>query len=98
MKIDDGALVITGGTFREPVIGGTGDGAIIGEWTGETAVFDGSRLLYIYNLEDNKTRTWKGIVRASLRTADRTPTFEGTWQVFGTDVHRGEIRLTKTPR
>lgn len=92
MTSDGSTLSIKGGTFRDPPSQG---GAVIGDWSAEIAVFDGYNLLYVYNLLDNKSEAWKGVVRAALGTKARTPTFDGTWQVFGKEVHTGEIHMAK---
>jgi len=94
MKIENGALRIEGGVFRE--VANEGDeGKSIGDWNTEIAVFDGYRLLYVYNLSDSQLEQWKGVVRASLNTIEKTPTFDGTWQVFGPRVHQGKIHMKK---
>lgn len=95
--LDDGALRIDGGTFFSVTEDGS-KGDSIGQWHADMAVSDGRRLKYFYTLTDllASPSTWRGLVEADLQPDSKPPTFRGTWQVIGKEVHSGSIVLTKS--
>lgn len=97
-KDDNGRLRIIGGTFLDRSDDGS-LGAPIGDWTTEAAIYDGTRLIYLYTLTDRTSdgggRVWRGVVDARLNSSASDKGFLGRWEVFGADHHDGTIRLTR---
>lgn len=94
--LDDGEIRIVGGTFFNIKDDGT-TGDAIGDWDVEMVMSDGQKIRFCYCLTDSLAAhsTCRGFAEMTLQPSTIPPTFIGTWQVIGKEIHNGRMTMTK---